>query len=74
MTVSQLIKQLKAMPPNAIVITEGYEDGFDSVKEVSIMKVTENPDKQWWVGKYIETEFDGELVVFLNAKTRPENE
>jgi len=59
---------------NAIVITEGYEDGFDSVKKVSIMKVKANPDKEWWVGKYIETEnSDGETVVFLNAKTKAEN-
>ena len=74
MTVSELIKQLNAMPSNAIVVAEGYEDGFDSVKEISIMKVKANPDKGWWVGKYIETEnSDGETVVFLNAKNKAEN-
>ena len=62
------------MPPDAIVVTEGYEDGFDFIKEVSIMQVKENPDKDWWVGKYIETETsDGQTVVFLNAKSKAEN-
>jgi len=31
MTVKELINILKTMPQDALVVTEGYEDGFDAV-------------------------------------------
>lgn len=55
MTVSTLIQQLQTMPPDALVITEGYEEGFDTVKEVSIITVEENAQKDWYVGKYMDS-------------------
>ena len=36
MTVFELIHQLQTMPPDALVVSEGYEDGYDSIKEVSV--------------------------------------
>lgn len=35
MTVLELIHQLQTMPPEALVVSEGHEDGYDSNKEVS---------------------------------------
>ncbi|MEO6281902.1 MAG: hypothetical protein ABIN80_19935 [Dyadobacter sp.] len=61
------------MPQDAIVVTEGYEDGFDIIRKVSLMKVEENPEKRWWVGKYIDSEkAEAVEVVFLNAETKAE--
>ncbi len=74
MTVSELIQHLQAMPPDALVVTEGYEDGFDTLKKISMIKVVENPKKNWYVGQYIHsTEKTAQSVVFLNAETRAEN-
>lgn len=71
MTVSQLIQQLQMLPPDALVITEGYEDGYDTIKNVSLIPVKENPEKEWYLGKYINSE-EAETMqaVFLNAETK----
>lgn len=52
MTVSQLIQTLLTKPQGALVVTDGYEDGYDSIKKVSVIAVEENPQKEWYVGKY----------------------
>ena len=62
------------MPPDALVVSEGYEEGFDSIKEVSVIKVEENPKPKWYLGKYIDSKNPGPLqVVFLNAESKSEN-
>ena len=70
MTVKELINLLTTMPQDALIVTEGYEDGYDTVKKVSIIGVEENPLKEWWVGKYS----DGKAmdVVFLYSGTKEE--
>ena len=74
MTVKELINILATMPQEVLVVTEGYEDGYDSVKKVSLISVEENPQKEWYVGKYIETtESDGVSVVLLYSGTKEEN-
>jgi len=74
MTVSELIDKLQTMPPDALVVSEGYEDGYDSIKVVSVISVEENPQKQWYLGKYIDSKNPGALkVVFLNAESKSEN-
>jgi len=76
MTVKELIKILETMPQDALVITEGYEDGYDAVKDVSVICVTENPQKDWWNGKYIELEKEKEefmRAVLLYSGTKEEN-
>ncbi len=74
MTVSELIQKLQTMPPDALVVTDGYEDGYDSIKKVSVIKVEEIAEKKWYIGKYVSTEnpnaFD---VVFLNADTKADD-
>ena len=56
MTVSQLIQQLQTLPQDALVIIEGYEDGYDTIKNVSLIPVAENPKQEWYLGKYINGE------------------
>ncbi|HBX50355.1 MAG: hypothetical protein A2275_12420 [Bacteroidetes bacterium RIFOXYA12_FULL_35_11] len=71
MTVSELIQKLQTMPPHALVVSEGYEDGYDAVKKVSLISVAENPKKEWYVGKYIDSKkADALEVVFLNAENK----
>ena len=75
MTVKELINILETMPQNALVITEGYEDGYDMVKDVSVICVSENPQKDWWNGKYIEEFQKVEFMqaVLLYSGTKEEN-
>ncbi len=74
MTVKELINLLETMPQDVLVVTEGYEDGYDTVKKVSIIGVEENPQKNWWDGKYIESEKqESRSVVLLYAGTKEEN-
>lgn len=74
MTVLELILQLQTMPPDALVVSEGYEDGYDTIKEVSIIEVEENPNKKWYLGKYIDSRKPGGLqIVFLNAQSKSES-
>ena len=75
MTVKELINILETMPQNALVVTEGYEDGYDRVKDVSVICVSENPQKDWWNGKYIEECQKVEFMqaVLLYSGTKEEN-
>jgi len=74
MTVKELINQLATMPQDALVVTEGYEDGYDTVKKVSVIGVEENPLKEWWVGKYINSTGSQSMdVVLLYSGTKEEN-
>jgi|GEM_PF-1588790 len=74
MTVAELIENLKQMPQKALVITEGYEDGYDTIKKVSIISVEENQKKEWYLGKYIDsTKPDAQKCVYLNAETKADN-
>lgn len=71
MTVAELIEKLNQMPSDALVVAEGYEDGYDTIKRVSLIAVEENPNQEWYVGKYIASKNENaQQVVFLNAETK----
>jgi hypothetical protein len=73
MTVKELINSLVTLPQDALVVTEGYEDGYDTVKKVSVISVEENPQKDWYVGKYIDsTNTESMSVVLLYSGTKEE--
>lgn len=74
MKVKELLRQLQTFPQDALVVTEGYEEGFDAVKKVSMIRVEENTTKEWYIGKYIDSEkADAVQAVFLNAETKADN-
>lgn len=74
MTVAELMKQLQTYPPDMLVVTDGYEEGYDTIKRVTKMQIAENPQKEWYVGKYIESSDTGAVeAVFLNAETKAED-
>ena len=76
MTTTELIEKLKTMPPDALVVTEGYEEGYDSVKSVSEITLIEAEKKEWYLGKY-ETPYPqtdkGFKAVLLYAGTKADN-
>lgn len=71
MTVSELIQQLKNFPPDALVVTEGYEDGYNTIKKTSVIALEESPNKKWYVGQYTDSQNSEAMqAVFLNAETK----
>jgi hypothetical protein len=56
MKVKELIEQLQKFDPEEIVVVDGYETGFDEVKEVhyltGLKKLPDN--KAWYDGEYQE--------------------
>ena len=71
MTVKELINILQTLPPDLTVVNEGYETGYEPIKNVTVIKVTENKSHDWWDGKYEKSDKTGKMkVVFLDAETR----
>lgn len=56
MTVSELIQKLQAFEPEMLVMVDGYESGFDEVKEIryiaGLSLWPSDGDKQWYDGEY----------------------
>lgn len=74
MTVAELIEKLKTFPQDALVVTEGYEDGYDTFKKISLIAIEINPKKDWWVGQYMDSENPNvQQAVFLDAQTKADN-
>lgn len=61
-TVEELIKELQAINPKAIVITRAYEEGYDSIAGIEEIKVAPWKDSAWYYGDYKEPEDNEETV------------
>lgn len=71
MTVAELIKKLQTFPADSIVVTDGYETGFEPVKKVEMIKINENHLREWWDGMYEKSESPDDMeAVYLNAEIR----
>lgn len=72
MKVSELIEALQCFPQDLIVITEGYEDGYDTIKEIKTLNISANSSNHWWNGEFIKNDnpFLGTDAVFLFSRKR----
>ena len=71
MRVAELIEKLKLLPQDALVVTEGYETGYEAVKKVELINVIGNHSHEWWDGEYEKSEGPDTLeVVFLDSGTK----
>lgn len=52
MFVKDLIKRLKLLSPDAVVVVEGYEGGFADVVEVQEGMLKPDVHKQWYYGRH----------------------
>lgn len=76
MKVKDLIAALKKEDPNKRVVLNGYEGGFDEVKELKHVCISLNPDKLkdpnklWWLGDFEECLYaEGEETAILVPRT-----
>lgn len=75
MTIAALIEKLKTFPPDMMVVAEGYEDGFDSIKSVQEIALVETLKKEWYIGQFQTPEREAEAsftAVLLYAGTKEE--
>lgn len=53
MTVKELINRLQQIPNQEMrVVVNGYEGGFDDIKEPKVIIAYQRIDNEWWDGKY----------------------
>jgi hypothetical protein len=52
MKVKELIDLLKNFPPDQRVVIRGYEEGFNDIMELRVIRVIHEPDSKWYYGEY----------------------
>ena len=52
MTVQELIDQLRQLPPDHIVLVEGYENGWDTLASVEPSRATRQTPCAEWDGEF----------------------
>lgn len=70
MTVQKLIELLTKFPKDALVLVQGYEDGFSDI-DLKQSLIRQNQNRQSWSGPHEEVESGGEPAVLI---LRRENE
>jgi len=73
MRVRELIERLQKFDPEQIVMTDGYESGYDEIKEVRIitgLSYYPKQDNNWYDGEYqevrsIDVQSDNISAVYL---------
>jgi len=68
MTVKELIKHLqKVQNKEMTVVVNGYEDGFDDIKDPKVVATYEQVNPNWYNGKYeqIFSGQDGTIMLLL---------
>ncbi len=69
MNVSELIESLQVFPKDCLVITDGYEDGYDTIKEIKSLTIVPNPETNWWNGEFVNNVApSGREAVYLFAR------
>jgi hypothetical protein len=55
MTASELILQLKHLPPDTKILIRGYEDSYNDIRELKPRRVKPNPAAEWYYGEYADS-------------------
>ena len=52
MTAQELIKQLQTLAPETKIVVRGYEDGYNDILKLRLVKIKLNESKEWYYGEY----------------------
>lgn len=52
MTAAELIQQLQTFPPQTKVMVRGYEDGYNDILKLRVVKIKPNENAHWYDGEY----------------------
>lgn len=70
MKVKDLLALLSEMPPDADVVTKGYEGGVDDIVNVQLVKLSRDIHDEWYYGRH-EIKEDGDVqAVFIQREER----
>ena len=72
MKVHELMEALKQFPGDMLVLTDGYETGYDEICRPKTLDVVHEPQKPSYDGEYQDTEgkFDNSITVVVLGRTR----
>lgn len=71
MTIHELIEALQKFPHDMLVLTDGYEDGYEHVMPPKSIQVNHVPENRYYDGEYqdVDKKFSGTI----NAVILPRN-
>ena len=52
MTAAELIQQLQILPPEIKIVVRGYEDGYNDILKLRVLKIKPNEKSHWYDGEY----------------------
>lgn len=71
MTVKDLKEKLSECPDDMVIITHGYEDGYDEIVEIKDIDVFKRKSPSWWEGEYtkIDNGSEAKKMIFLRSRS-----
>jgi len=51
-TVTELIEILRTFPPDAPVLTSGYENGYENIQQPALRELVHKPDNPYYDGEF----------------------
>lgn len=61
MTVQELIQQLETLPPDTKVVVRGYEDGYNDILQLKLVKIKSNENAHWYEGEYDDSNDEADI-------------
>ena len=76
MKANQLINLLSNLDPEAVIVVNGYEGGFEEPEDPKEIFVSKNEEAvidgklPWWEGEYQKANESGKKAILLSRKSR----
>jgi len=69
MTVKELIDKLQQFPAGTPIVVDGYENGYDSATDVSIIRVSRQVQAKWYDGEFDKSD-EGDAAILISSAHR----
>ena len=76
MTIRELIEALQKYPPDMLVLTDGYEAGYEHVMPPKAIQVKHEPENRYYDGEYqmVDKKFSGTIDAIILPRNRRNDE
>ena len=68
-TVGELIEILQSFPPETLILTSGYENGFENIQQPILQDMVHKPDNPYYDGEFQPAE-EGDREIFKSVILR----
>ncbi len=65
MTASELINELQKLSPDTTIVVRGYEDGYNDILQLKLLKIKRIAESHWYEGEYEDSD-DEDAVTAIN--------